>query len=262
MPANVHGIKLAACVFAACFICGCFEIPHPPPLPADLREAKIAYGSDLLTKIPSRRYSDVGSITDLRYGRFGSTANFELAVVGTSGAVFGRANQQIDKTMHLAARAVEPLVLVQAKSGDRPLFLDRGSWVEKMRLLDENGAQRWSFGNFFMTGIDYTAAGDLFGNGQLEFAVGSNGAGGICLLDSNGTKIWTKAGGNVWHVEIASAGSGSQGRIINSDASGALTVRDPSGTILQTFRPVQYVSTFGLSRWEHESQPRHLVVPD
>ena len=262
MSVNICTIRITTCVFAACVISGCFEIPHPPPLPADLSKARIAYGSDLLAKSPPTGYPKVGSISDLRYAQFSSAAKPELAIVGTFGAIFVGANQQVDRTTHFAAGAVDPIVLVQAKEGQPPFFLDGGSWTEKLRLFDDNGIQRWSFGSSFMTGIDHTAAGDLFGNGQLEFVVGSNGASGIYLLDSNGTKIWTKAAGNVWHVEIVDAGAGSLGRIINSDARGALTIRDPSGTVLRTFHPVQYVSSFGLTRWQHELQVRHLVVPD
>ena len=51
--------------------------------------------------------------------------------------------------------------------------------------------------------VDDTAAGDVDGDGRLEFVVGFNGGGGVRLLDSTEKMRWRKPDGNVWHVEIA-----------------------------------------------------------
>jgi len=256
-----HNLVSLACLFIVGVTPGC-TIPHPPPIPADLSEARVAYGSNVLSKTRFARYPELNFITDLHYGRFGNGAEGELAVVGTSGAAFVGLQGPIHRTTHFAVRAFDRVALVQSKDGEVPLFLHRGSWVAKLHLFDENGGVRWDFGTFWVSGIDYAAAGDLYGNGKLEFVVGLNGAGGIYLLDENGREIWKKSGANVWHVEIASAEPGAEGRVVNSDAGGALTIRDPEGNVLQTFRPVQYVTSFGLARWANEPKARHLMVPD
>lgn len=258
-PASAF-LSTLACIASMAALSGCFAVSIPK-MPEDLHTAKVEYGADAFSKRQLNQYPELGWITDLRYGAFGNVAQSELAIVGTDGAEFAEVGRAPKRTIHFPGRAFERVVLVQAKNGAAPLFLDCGSWISKLRLLGEDGAQLWSYGGMF-TGIDGCAAGDLYGNGKLEFAVGLNGGGGLHLFDHNGREIWKKPAGNAWHVEIADADAGAPGAVINSDASGALTVRDGDGAVLARFRPAQYVAWFGLTRWGHESTARHLVVPD
>jgi hypothetical protein len=48
-------------------------------------------------------------------------------------------------------------------------------------------------------------AGDLDGDGVLEFVVGYNGVAGVHLFDAAGERRWRLADGNVWHIERPSA---------------------------------------------------------
>ena len=130
--------------------------------------------------------------------------------------------------------------------------------MEKVRLFDQNGAMLWDYGSLW--GINGSAGGDVNGDGELEFAVGLNGGGGIRLLNDQGRELWSKLAGNVWHVEIANPGEGAPGKIIHSDAGGAVTIRDGSGAVTLTCRPAGYVSSFGLIRWAGEPQPGHLIL--
>ena len=95
----------------------------------------------------------------------------------------------------------------------------------------------------------------------MEFAVALNGWGGVRLLSAQGDELWSMSAGNVWHVEIANPDQGAPGNIINSDAGGALTIRNDLGEIVRTCHPTEYVGDFGLVRWASEPEPRHLVVP-
>jgi hypothetical protein len=71
--------------------------------------------------------------------------------------------------------------------------------------MDATGKPLWSYGAG-SNGVDDMVAGDLNGDGLLQFAVGFNGGGGIHLLNSQGKKLWEFPDGNVWHVEIVVTG--------------------------------------------------------
>ncbi len=230
-------------------------------MPNDLRTARIDYGKDACSKSVLGSFPDAGSITDLRWGHFTNEAGSELAIVGNTGYVFVGAGNKLERKVRFAARTFNPVVLLQPKEGEAPVFLGRGgSWLENVRLFDGSGALEWQYSNSW--GINGSAAGNLDGDGKLEFAVGLNGGGGLRLLDAKGHELWSKVAANVWHVEIASASEGTQGRIVNSDASGAVTVRDGKGNVISQFRPAKYVSSFELAKWGDDVQPRHLLIPD
>src|SRR5438270_5451109 len=98
-----HNLVSLACLFIVGVTPGC-TIPHPPPIPADLSEARVAYGSNVLSKTRFARYPELNFITDLHYGRFGNGAEGELAVVGTSGAAFVGLQGPIHRTDRKSTR--------------------------------------------------------------------------------------------------------------------------------------------------------------
>lgn len=257
----VSRLLFVASLFSLGIMIGYVPAAGLPKMPDDLRTAKIDYGKADFGKKVFDEYPDLGLITDLHYGHFNNDMEPELALVGTAGAIFVGPDHRVKKTIHFAARMFNPVVLIQPKGGGAPVFLDRGGgWMEKVRLFDENGALRWDYG--ILWGIDGSAAGDVDGDGKLEFAVGLNAWGGIRLLNADGHELWSKRAGNVWHVETTNAEDGAVGEIIHSDARGALTFRNGKGDVLLTCRPTRYVHWFGLTRWANEPQPRHLLIPD
>jgi hypothetical protein len=269
-PPSVRSIFLdrlltAALVASLATVAGCVNPPQPPKMPDELREAGTKYGKadfreSVFGAYPGLApFPGLGPITDLRYGRFANGGGAELAVVGRSAAVFVEANGRVSSTTRFAQRLYSRAALVQREGGGAPLFLSRGSYIEKVRVLDNTGALRWDYGR--LLGIDDAAAGDLNGNGKLEFVVGLNGPGGLRLFDERGRQLWSRSGANIWHVEIASSENGLPGEVIHSDARGELTFRNPAGDVLRTCRPARYVANFALTRWANEPKPRHLIVP-
>lgn len=93
------------------------------------------------------------------------------------------------------------------------------------------------------------AAGDVDGDGILEFAVGFNGGGGVRLLDSKGQMRWRQPDGNVWHVECVDVDGDGRPDIVHSNAGGELKVRDKDGNFIRAGRPQAYFSHFSLCEW-------------
>jgi hypothetical protein len=140
-------------------------------------------------------------------------------------------------------------------------FLTRDeSWSAPATLFNNQGQVSWqSTGHW--PGVDDSASGSLSGDGKLSVVVGFNGSGGISLLDSQGSQIWTKKEANVWHVEMLDTAGDGRERIVHSNAGGQLLVRDANGDVVARYFPGYYVSHFALTRWGEESKPSHLLVP-
>ncbi len=145
-------------------------------------------------------------------------------------------------------------------AGNYGFFTRVRGWTGQLLLFDKEGHERWGYGTTFL-GIDDSAAGDMVGDGQAEFAVGFNGGGGIRLVRADGTEFKRIPEGNVWHVEILDVNGDGHGKILHSDAGGKLLVRNKDGTVIARYLPNDYVSWFGLTRWGDDSVPRHLLVP-
>jgi hypothetical protein len=256
---GVSSVLFVASALSVSAMLSCFPAAQLPKMPNDLRTAEVDYGIADFGRTVLDRFPDLGAITDLRYGHFNKAEEPELAIVGTAGAVFVGSDHQVKKRIHFGMQMSNRVILVEPNDAKVLAFLGRGGgWIEKVRVFDENGALRWDYGSFW--GVNDSAAGDLHGEGKLEFAVGLNGGGGVRLLNADGRELWSKLASNVWHVEIASTDEG-VAEIIHSDASGALTIRNAAGEVLRTCRPAQYVSGFGLTRWASEPQQRHIIIP-
>ncbi len=104
------------------------------------------------------------------------------------------------------------------------------------------------------------AAGDVDGDGQIEYVVGYNGGGGVHLLESSGRRSWQQSDGNVWHVEVVDTNNDGSLEIVHSNAGGQITVRDAMGRVTSVAKPRPYFSDFSLCRWPAKDAPQRLLL--
>lgn len=222
-----------------------------PAMPASLTAPGVRQGTGLLLKSVWLHQPAVGEVTDIRFGEFERGAGAEYGVAGRVGAVFADEAGRIRTSTRFAVRASH-VDLIDV-DGDRICeFLDRGGngWQDAA-LLDHAGSVVWKIGG----GIDDMAAGDVDGDGVLEFTVGYNGGGGVHLLDKTGHKRWEQPEGNAWHVEMADTDGDGRLEIINSNAAGEITVRDGTGKLIRAAKPPAYFSNFSLCAWPGRADP-------
>jgi hypothetical protein len=244
-----------------------FDIPEAPP---ELKQAEVRLGKGLLQK--SIFFADVqlGNVTDiildpLPGARFG--------VAGVGGAVFLKADRtaQSRVTFQPATRKSLGFPLtptcVQFLDLDghhKWAFLNRGGtgWQDAS-LIGPDGQTLWVSGG--MPGVDDMTAGNLDGasgsDSAPQFVVGFNGDGGLRCLDVKGVLKWQKLGANIWHVEIVDIKDNGQPKIVHSDASGGITVRNRDGDVEREIKPVEYCAHFSVCRWPSASSEPKLVIP-
>jgi hypothetical protein len=150
------------------------------------------------------------------------------------------------------------------KDGDKCKFLSRKGSFEKndAAFIDHDGKYLWKYSKKKRY-TDYTAVGDLNGDGKLEFAIGFNGGDGIHLLDEAGNKVWGKPDGNVWHVEMVDTDNDGHLKIVHSNAAGSITIRDKNGDIISKNTPTQHLTHFSIVNWpDIKSNKRIMLAED
>jgi hypothetical protein len=170
----------------------------------------------------------LGAVTDIILD---PTSEAALGVAGLQGAVFLKDDHSVVSrvTFDVPDRHSSPtrIQFVATKTKGVWEFLDRGGhgWSDAS-LYGKDGHLLWAYGG--MPGVDDMAAGDLDGDGQPEFVVGFNGAGGLRCLDDTAHEQWRKMGGNIWHVEIVDMDGDGKPEIIQHRCS--RRIRDPRST--------------------------------
>jgi hypothetical protein len=231
--------------------------------PAVLDNPGIILGEKTFDKTILASDAQMGPVTDIRLGSFLPNHDNVIAGVSPQGAVFfDRAGQILQRTIFQNKASHVDIIDIDSTGGYA--FLNRGSWYGPASLIDRNGNELWTYDG--PDGVDDMCAGDLDGDGNLEFAVGFNGSGGIHLLDSEGNLLWQKDGGNIWHVEIVDTTGNGTMRIVHSDAAGTITVRDLSGSILNRSAPKSetnpYFSYFSLCPWPTSTNRLYALLSE
>ncbi|MFQ5810626.1 MAG: hypothetical protein ACE5JM_13500, partial [Armatimonadota bacterium] len=111
-------------------------------------------------------------------------------------------------------------------------------------------------------GVNDMAAGDMDGDGSLEYIVGFNGGGGVHLVETDGTRLWRQPEGNVWHVEMLDTDGDGSLEIVHSNAGGQMTVRDSQGAVVTQARPGPYFSGFSICRWPTAGSSEHALLAE
>ena len=237
-----------------------FFPPKSMARPTALDPPGVIAGDGLLSKNLIFENATVGAVTDIHVSS-GTTAT-EYRLAGSKGSVVVDAQFHVTSAITFDRKAVDVHPIDVNQDG---LFeyMDRGGhgW-QNAALFDQNGKVLWRYRGWF--GINDMVAGDLDGDGEPEFVVGSNGGGGVRLLNKAGKVEWQKDDGNVWHVEIIDTSGDGIPEIVHSNALGQITIRDRQGGVISRVKPQYqdlYFSNFSIARWPNKKGQNYLLVP-
>lgn len=219
---------------------------NPPQLkvPPALTTPRVLQGGNLLSKKAIFTSHAVGDVTGIAGGP--GVAGSSTEIVGLSGAAVLDSKYKPLRLIFFQ-RQWSQVDIVDVEGDGVCEYLSRGSWSSPSTLIGHNGSILWTYRSG--SGVDDTAAGDINGDGLLEFAVGFNGGDGIHLVDSKGKQVWRKPDGNVWHVEMVDTTGDGRPEIVHSNAAGQITIRDAKGNVISSAKPSEYFSSFCLCRW-------------
>ncbi len=222
---------------------------------AEVPEAGVRLGEGWLRRRLVAELPDLPSIVSLTWRRCRPDAPVEWVVAGKSRAAFVtdegvvRAEVAFD---HRLARAVP----VDVEGDGTCEFMDRGGGWDPVSLLDAGGRTLWRYPKGGAgAAADAMAAGDLDGDGRLEFVVGRNGRGGLVALEDDGTQMWSREASNVSSVEIADLDRDGVPEILHSQAVAffkdgrGIWVRRPDGTPILTVQGWRSFLSFELIPW-------------
>jgi len=201
----------------------------------------------------------MGKITDLKIGEFVEGQPKALAAVSTTGVMFYDANGVKIKERFFKDRTAAVRIISNGSELDH-VFINQGAWNLPVSLINAEGVTVWEYGG--VPGVNCMSAGDLDGDGALDFVVGFNGRGGLHRLDANGKTVWEKEGGNIWHVEIADTDGEGRMRIVHSDAGGNMYVRDADGNVDAQSQTSAYFSEFSLCRRPDSNNQSYCLLAE
>ncbi len=177
-----------------------------------------------------------------------------LLCAGSRGAVVLTHEAVVAERMQFPEPARKVLVVGDAWP-PRFFMLNRKRYA--VSLCDAQGKALWSYP--LRIGINDIAIGDLNDDGSPECLIATNGWGGLHAVDLNGQRLWKVDGGNLWCVLTADTDEGL--RILHSDASGDLFVRDGFGRLMKRADPLGYLTDFCLCHWPNREGPTCILHP-
>jgi hypothetical protein len=230
----------------------------PTPIPATIKEPRVEINKVGLRKNQALKLAGLGKITDIVRLQEPSAEGARLAIAGTAGAALIDDQLSVKKQIKFDGK-LDPVSIVHLNGPSNIGYISRGSWANRPYLMDGSGKQKWIYNGGSM-GVDDMAAGDLYGDGNIEYVVGFNGGGGVHLLNADGNKVWSQPDSNVWHVEIVDIDGDGHPKIVHSNAAGEITIRGPDGRVLSKYRSNAYFAHFSIIDLPKAKNVPHFIL--
>ena len=230
----------------------------------EVGEPGVVTGAGFLQQTAFLSDPRLGTVTDIAFGKLDPTAGVAMVIAGQDGAAFATKDGQV-KSFSAFPDSYDRVDIIDVEEDGVCEFMNRGSWGSRAALIAHGGDLLWTYGRESM-GVNDMCGGDVNGDGQLEFAVGFNGAGGVHLVDGRGKVVWRRSDRNVWHVEMMDVNGDGKPEILHSNAGGQLTARDASGDTVSQTRLTGgdeaniYLNKFSLCHWPTRSSPQLVMV--
>jgi hypothetical protein len=213
------------------------EFTQSMPVPDDIKKARVVLAMPGLKKRTFVENARLGTIADMR------VIGDALVLAGTSGAAVGDARgsfQNLSAAFPPYSGHVKIVPL--EKKGDFA-FVTSGN-IGGPTLIDREGRRVWTS----TISVDSLVVADFEGTGRSAIAVGYPGGRGVSLFDLEGKELWRRPEANPWHLEFGDVDDRGTRRLINSNASGQLVLRDKTGKPT-SFQTEGYFDRFSLIRW-------------
>jgi len=227
--------------------------------PEDLITPSVIVGSDLLSKRPFIEDSRLGMVTDIVLGDLDGKRGQEIGITGRKGALFLSIRSKVKSTVTFRSKTSH-VDIIDIEGDGLCEFVNRGGYrgdTCDASLIDHGGNTLWTYGG--SSGINNMCAGDIDGDGMLEFVAGFNGSGGVHLVDKNGERRWRQDDGNVWHVELVDTNGDGLPEIVHSNVGGKINVRDKSGNIISRARGDSHFTDFSICQWPTKNDREYVL---
>jgi hypothetical protein len=226
-----------------------------PKLPPE-GEPKVVLGEGVLTKsewVKDARLDKVSAIAVFPEAEEGK----RIAIAGKNGVLLCSAAAQAGEFISLS-QPVDTIKFVRPTAAGFAGLVGHDPWSGGA-AFDATGQRLFEISDGM--GVNDVAAGDLDGDGGLDFVVGYNGWGGVSRLDEKGAMVWNvDGGGNIWALSCADADGKPGDEILHTNAAGEFVARDAKGGQLRASRPGSYCSSLSPCLWPGAKDKAHLIA--